>query len=631
MASQQETVAVDYENFVHLTIGQLKDYLSLRRLNTSGNKAVLVSRAFVAAENNIKVKYSEEEQSKRISEEYQKRLSKLDICDPNNSPKQCAFTDDVRKWPKVDTGKIFEYILSNKDQEVDYIGKYKTEKAYSYFASNFVSKISQHSHEGKSILRGTVMPSFAVRDSQRKVWVAFDGDTIQGAWCTCIAGTAETCNHIIALLYKVEYASIMGFTDPACTSISCSWNKSSQNPITPMRVADMNIRQDNRMATEHNKSINPSVRKDFDPRRQDQRQVTNNNVTSLFSGIQNAIPGAVLFQGLPKVQSAKNLEPMSKIALDTRDENPQLGEVELCDKFLENLSQKCDLKMIEKKTRNQAASKTWYEQREGRLTASRHHEVYTKVNTVLRAKKVHKTTPLVAKLLGKEKDISHLPALQWGRDNEATARRKFMEVVALKHLCFTVKDCGLFVHPQHPYIAATPDGICTCKCNCCSDMVLEIKCPFSIRDKSVHESWGETDFLEQNGDEIVLKQSHKYYTQIQSQLALTKCRRGYFVVWTSVGEPIIQIVDIDSEFCSKVINNLVIFFKSYVAKYLLGLKELHFCPICDKLCLPPAEVALKKEESVFCKVCDQHYHLSCLQIPSTDESEYVCPGCDENN
>ena len=44
----------------------------------------------------------------------------------------------MTKCPPVDLGKIFACILSNKEFDSDYIGKYKDEKACSYWKSNFV-------------------------------------------------------------------------------------------------------------------------------------------------------------------------------------------------------------------------------------------------------------------------------------------------------------------------------------------------------------------------------------------------------------------------------------------------------------------------------------------------------------
>ena len=245
-----------------------------------------------------------------------------------------------------------------------------------------------------------------------------------------------------------------------------------------------------------------------------------------------------------------------------------------------------------------------------------------------RSKKVHKTTPLVATILGKDKDWSHLPAFQYGREHEKDAKDAFIKLESLKHRSFTVKECGLYVHPQYPYIAASPDGLCVCRC--CPDMVLEIKCPSSIENLPIQEGWNKTEFLEMRGESICLKTSHKYYTQVQGQLALAKCKQAYFVVWTRIGEPMIEKIKFNQSHWKKVLHNLCIFFKSYVAKYLLGFEELHFCPLCDSLCLPAPEVdPKKKEQSVFCKVCEQHYHAKCIGLTTHELEDYICPGCED--
>ena len=49
--------------------------------------------------------------------------------------------DDVSSWPKIHLGNIFEYILTTRDFKKDYIGRYKDQKAYSYFDSGFVGEI----------------------------------------------------------------------------------------------------------------------------------------------------------------------------------------------------------------------------------------------------------------------------------------------------------------------------------------------------------------------------------------------------------------------------------------------------------------------------------------------------------
>ena len=47
----------------------------------------------------------------------------------------------VKKWPEVDDGKLFSHILRTKAVDVEYIGKYKDQKAYLYWMSGFVDTV----------------------------------------------------------------------------------------------------------------------------------------------------------------------------------------------------------------------------------------------------------------------------------------------------------------------------------------------------------------------------------------------------------------------------------------------------------------------------------------------------------
>ena len=60
--------------------------------------------------------------------------------DPNTIPHD-AWIDDVKQWPEVDDGKLLSYILRTKAVDVEYIGKYKDQKAYSYWMSGFVDTV----------------------------------------------------------------------------------------------------------------------------------------------------------------------------------------------------------------------------------------------------------------------------------------------------------------------------------------------------------------------------------------------------------------------------------------------------------------------------------------------------------
>lgn len=58
------------------------------------------------------------------------------------------------------------------------------------------------------------------------------------------------------------------------------------------------------------------------------------------------------------------------------------------------------------------------------------------------------------------------------------------------------KHCGLFIKPDYPFLAASPDGMFMC--DCCSPAILEVKCPFSVEDEDINleSTYKRTDFLE---------------------------------------------------------------------------------------------------------------------------------------
>ncbi len=74
MATKQPEEQLQYEDFLHLTVSSLQDFLALRGLKQSGRKAELIARAFGAYELNIPTKFTQEQIYKKVGEEYTKRL-----------------------------------------------------------------------------------------------------------------------------------------------------------------------------------------------------------------------------------------------------------------------------------------------------------------------------------------------------------------------------------------------------------------------------------------------------------------------------------------------------------------------------------------------------------------------------
>lgn len=77
-----------------------------------------------------------------------------------------------------------------------------------------------------TFLKGKVCPSQRLQDDPYKVWVCVKDKAdcrVVTSQCTCIAGTDEVCNHVIALLYKVNRTTYAFnkhlYISSACTSV----------------------------------------------------------------------------------------------------------------------------------------------------------------------------------------------------------------------------------------------------------------------------------------------------------------------------------------------------------------------------------------------------------------------------
>ena len=67
-------------------------------------------------------------------------------------------------------------------------------------------------------------------------------------------------------------------------------------------------------------------------------------------------------------------------------------------------------------------------------------------------------------------------------------------------------------------------------------------------------------------------------------MAITGNHNTYFVVLTSQ-DILIDCVKFDESYWQKILPNLIVFFKTYIQKYLLGVIQMFICPMCEKPCL----------------------------------------------
>ncbi len=184
-------------------------------------------------------------------------------------------------------------------------------------------------------------------------------------------------------------------------------------------------------------------------------------------------------------------------------------------------------KEIEAETRSQADCELWITERRKRLTASRIGSIAKMRKTTKRSTKVQNI--LYSTFRGNE-------ATRYGVANEGKARQDYA-LYLQQSGCpdLEVALCGLFVSIDEPWLAASPDGVIV---NCKDSNIvrlLEVKCPFSAKSKTISEACkSATFFLESADESCQLKRRHDYYFQIQCQLFCVNCEWCDLVVKTEM-------------------------------------------------------------------------------------------------
>ena len=133
------------------------------------------------------------------------------------------------------------------------------------------------------------------------------------------------------------------------------------------------------------------------------------------------------------------------------------------------------VKNVEIYTNDQAQSKIWFQQRAGRVTASR-------LKAAVCTDKIQPSKSLLQAICYPESTKFTSKATSWGCEHEQAAYDSYKRKRMNEHVNFSLSKSGLVIDCNYPFFGASPDGVI--KCRCCEFGVLEIKCPYSCRDKS---------------------------------------------------------------------------------------------------------------------------------------------------
>jgi hypothetical protein len=320
--------------------------------------------------------------------------------------------------------------------------------------------------------------------------------------CTCEANMDGKCTHVAALFYLIE--DITSKTTPRmtrpCTSRPQDFKKGARtgkNP-KPLHLA------------KYEKKILPDQYIGIDPRPEHLRRTTIEEVNYFHISLSTLKKEPMWLHTFRVVYEKYDVSPDRKVMLRT------LGEL-----FLENLKrdiQKYNWDPLSTPfgvhitgTMLQAASDIWFRERSIRVTAS------SLVDFIKNpAEMIYK------RLWNNQQDLSNVPAIKWGREHEADAREQYESSYG------ATMSCGLFASREFPFIGASPDAIQ-------DDLVIEIKCPFTLRKvlptnlEILTPAQRGAHFNEKVNGVMKLKRSHKYFVQVQCQLFVTGCKMARFV------------------------------------------------------------------------------------------------------
>lgn len=156
-------------------------------------------------------------------------------------------------------------------------------------------------------------------------------------------------------------------------------------------------------------------------------------------------------------------------------------------------------------------------------------------------------------------NLEHVHAIQWGCQNETEAMKKFEEVTGMK-----VERTGLWIDPCG-FLGASPDGLVG------SNAIIEIKCPYKFRTKSISQEL-KVDrsyiiYLDEDLNMFVNKK-HEYFHQIQGTLAITGRSVCHLTIWTP-DELLLCQIEKDEDWASNIELYKVFYTQQYIP-FLLG-------------------------------------------------------------
>ncbi|XP_026064445.1 uncharacterized protein LOC113047301 [Carassius auratus] len=486
---------------------------------------------------------------------YIEKINFIGNVDPYEVPTD-QWIRDPDALPPITFPDIFTYFVCGVSAyTAEQFRNYKSLEAHVQFTNGWVHDLESFKPVSgeNTVVRTKVMHSQRLNEPPLKPWVIISNSgKVECAHCTCMAGVAETCTHVGALLFKVE-ATFRIRGKKTVTDVPAYWvlpsNLSKITAEVGYKIDYTSSARQKKMLDQHitAPSTAPGIRS-----RAKKRKIPQAKLDEL----------SPLLDTLLQHSKAVGLSGMNKyytMYTDTVQPSavPECLATSLCDKIIDSnslsaLHLNCEkyrdaanvtdeqASSIEMCTRQQHQSSAWYASRTGRITASNMHAVF--------ATSIEKPALTVIKKVCNPQHTVSTVQTRWGIEHEMDAQKTYLHTRAPHHTNLKVEKCGFIINPRFPEVGASPDGLTMC--DCCGKGCLEVKCPFKYRSSTIQQALETKDknfCLELSYEKLQLKKTHSYYTQMQTQIFVTGSNHCDLAVWTLKDFVVVRVFP-DQEF-----------------------------------------------------------------------------------
>ncbi|XP_060085336.1 uncharacterized protein LOC132564723 [Ylistrum balloti] len=458
---------------------------------------------------------------------YDEKCALIDKIDPYLLDKT-KWSKDINLWASVTFADIFMYLVNfTSVYTVEELKCYKGLQAYNQFISGWVRDVAVYKVNDLCLHTARVMHSQRLTDTPLTPWIIIEPDgKVLAAHCNCMAGLGECCTHVAALLYSIE-ATVLVRNSRTVTEEKAYWLPASVKGANYKTLKEIDFTS---ARTKKKTLDNQLAGTPVTPRSQQElREVhppTEEELTGFLQRLSATGARSVILSVKAPFQKEFIPTPVSaNFPLILTD----LFNKELLSAGFSEIMIKCkNLKIevsdqeaanVESATKEQSKSKLWNRFRSGRVTAS-------KMFAVCRTNPAAPSKSLISSICYPTETSFKSVATSWVMDHEHVARTSYKEAMELLHDNFSLENAGFTINPDFPTLGASPDGLVAC--DCCGIGVVEIKCPYSVRQSSLNDY----SCLEDTPDGKKLKTEHQYYYQVQTQMFVTKREFCDFVVWT---------------------------------------------------------------------------------------------------